>query len=122
MRSYTYSYHQAEHTLVGMDNPPGCLICVVCGLIEDADGNVVRKGAPPRRIRTTEPTADMNGVIHPAGTVARLVGEGRFTGHDFQVEGSDAVLWSLVPVQYEPVEDVGISWPDGPMWYELIED
>lgn len=60
---------------------------------------------PPRRIRTTEPTADLEGVIHPAGTVARLVGEGRFGGHDFQVEGADAILWSLRPIQYEAVED-----------------
>jgi hypothetical protein len=62
-------------------------------------------GRAPQRIRTTEPVADEDGVIHPAGTMARLVGEARFgRGHDFKVEGSDAVLWSLVPVQYEAVE------------------
>lgn len=61
---------------------------------------------PPRRIRTTEPVADLEGAIHPAGTVARLVGDARFgSGHDFKVEGSDSVLWSLVPVQYEVIED-----------------
>ena len=61
---------------------------------------------PPRRIQTTEPTADEAGVIHPAGTTARYYGKGSLGGYDFKVDGTDAILWSLMPVQYEVLDEV----------------
>lgn len=56
------------------------------------------------RIKTTEPISDTNGVIHPTGTEATLMGGPplRGIGQDFET-ADGSILWGLVPVQYEKV-------------------
>jgi hypothetical protein len=59
-------------------------------------------------ILTTEPVADQDGRIWPAGTQAVAVdGVQVGPGRDFRVVGDhdhDHLLWALVPAQYEEVQ------------------